>query len=65
MLERFLEEMRSLGVRGVHAQPMSINPAMRRFLTGAGFRMVDSHPLTAFGFAEPKAIDLETWVRVI
>ena len=65
MHKLFMERMKSLGVRGVHAHPMSINPVMPGFLSARGFTMVDSHPLTAFAFADPQAIDLQTWVRAI
>ena len=65
MHKLFTERMKSLGVRGVHGHPMSINPVMPGFLSARGYRMIDSHPLTAFAFAEPRAIDLQTWVRVL
>ena len=65
LFDVFIERMAPLGVPGVHAQPMSINPAMPKFLAGRGFRMIGSHPLTAFAFADPQPIDLQTWVRVL
>ena len=65
LLEMFLERMRSLGVPGIHAQVMSINPVVPRLLARRGFSMIESHPLTAFAFAEEQAIDLQTWVRLL
>jgi len=59
---KFREAMRSLGVPGLHSQPMSINPQMLKFLTRAGFALVSSKPTCAFAHVEPRPIEVQTWV---
>jgi GNAT superfamily N-acetyltransferase len=63
LLKLFLERMRDLGVSGLHAQPMSINPAIICLLQRHGFRLVLRKPLTAFEHFTDEAIDVQTWVR--
>jgi hypothetical protein len=57
--------MRWLGVSGLHAQPMSVNPVIIAVLKRAGFRMVCTRRLTAFEHIRQEQIDVQTWVRGI
>jgi len=61
LFETFLQDMRSAGAGGVHAQSLSINAPVSRFCRAAGFRLVTSTPLHAFAHACPEPIRLLTW----
>ena len=58
----YIGEMRRMRVRGVHAQTLSTNEAVTRFLIRHGFRRIASHPLHAFAHVRREPIDLHTWV---
>ena len=58
----FLDRMRSLAVRGVHAQVLSLNEPIRGFLHKAGFDLVARRPLNAFAHAHPGGVEIHTWV---
>ena len=62
MLDLFIERMRQLGVPGLHAQPMSINPVIIAVLRRAGFRLACTRRLTAFEHVVEEPIDIQTWV---
>lgn len=63
MLDLFLERLRQTGVRGAHAQPMSVNPAIGALLDRAGFTLAGARRLTAFAHVVREPIDVQTWVR--
>lgn len=63
LLERFLAKLRERGVHGLHAQPMSINPAIIALLKRAGFQLAQARKLTALEHVVREAIDVQTWVR--
>jgi RimJ/RimL family protein N-acetyltransferase len=63
MLDLFIERMRQLGVPGLHAQPMSINPAIIAVLKRAEFRLVCARRLSAFEHAVKEPIKIQTWVK--
>ena len=58
----YIERMRSLGVRGVHAQTLSSNAAVAGFNKSVGFRMVATRPFTAYAHVDPQPISVHTWV---
>jgi GNAT superfamily N-acetyltransferase len=62
LFAEFRARMESLGCRGVHAQPLSVNEHIRRFLASQGFRQVASTPCRAFAHVEPRPIEIQTWV---
>jgi GNAT superfamily N-acetyltransferase len=62
MLAEFRARMESLGCRGIHAQPLSINEPIRRLLASQGFRQIASTPCRAFARVEPRPIEIQTWV---
>jgi RimJ/RimL family protein N-acetyltransferase len=62
MLDLFIERMRQIGVPGLHAQPMSINPVIVAVLRRAGFTLARTRRLTAFEHAVQEVIDIQTWV---
>jgi GNAT superfamily N-acetyltransferase len=63
LFETFLARMRSLGVRGVHQQPLDINPAIGALLRKMDFAMVESHPIRAYAHFHADKVELQTWVR--
>ena len=62
LFAEFRAQMESLGCGGIHAQPMSINEPIRRFLASQGFRQIASRPCRAFAHAEPRPIEIQTWI---
>jgi len=62
MLAMFLADMRSLGVAGVHAQPLSVNSPAGRALAAAGFRRIARRPITAFAHLDDRPMTVDTWV---
>jgi hypothetical protein len=62
MFALFIERMRQLRVPGVHAQPLSVNEPIQRFLVREGFRLVGSTPCGAFSHADPRPIRILTYV---
>jgi GNAT superfamily N-acetyltransferase len=58
----FLARMRSLGVRGIHQQPLDINPAIIALLRKRGFAMMESHPIRAYAHVYAGKVELQTWV---
>ena len=65
LMRTFLEQMRSLGAPGVHAQMLSVNEPIRRFCSSFGFRHVATSPLTAFAHVDGHPIELLTWVLAL
>ncbi|HUT01271.1 MAG TPA: GNAT family N-acetyltransferase [Phycisphaerae bacterium] len=62
LLDRFLDRMRAMGTLGVHTQPLSVNQPIQRFLERRGFRLLASRPCHAFAHADPRPMDVQTWV---
>jgi GNAT superfamily N-acetyltransferase len=62
MLDLFVDRMRQLGVPGLHAQPMSINPVIIAVLERAGFKPACTRRLTAFEHVISEPIEVQTWV---
>jgi len=62
LFDAFAAQLRTEGVRGVHAQVLSVNEPVQRFLRRAGFRMVASRPCRALAHVESRVIDVGTWV---
>ncbi len=62
LFAEFRARMESLGCRGIHAQPLSINEPIRRLLASQGFRQIASTPCRAFAHVEPRHIEIQTWV---
>ena len=65
LLGAFLDRMRVLGVRGVHAQSLSVNEPMRRLLRRTGFTRVGARRCSAFRHVDPRTIDVQTWVLAL
>lgn len=65
MLRRFLDQMRGLGIRGVHAQPLSENRPIQEFLLREGFRLAARRPLRAFAHVDPRPIEVVTFVLAL
>jgi len=62
LFAEFRARMESLGCRGIHAQPLSINEPIRRLLGSLGFRQIASTPCRAFAHVEQQPIEIQTWV---
>ena len=62
LFETFRERMESLGVGGIHVQPLSVNRGAIRLCQSSGFRMLASRPVRAFAQADPQSIEVQTWV---
>jgi hypothetical protein len=62
MFALFIERMRQLHAPGVHAQPLSVNEPIQRFLRREGFRLVASTPCHAFSHIDPRPIQVLTYV---
>ncbi len=62
MLAMFIDQMRAEGVRGIHGQPLSINPPVARALESMGFTLLSSRPTCAFAHVETQRIEVQTWV---
>jgi GNAT superfamily N-acetyltransferase len=62
LFAEFRARMESLGCRGVHAQPLSVNEPVRRLLASLGFRQIASTPCAAFARVEPRQVEIQTWV---
>jgi GNAT superfamily N-acetyltransferase len=62
LFAEFRAQMESLGGRGIHAQPLSVNEPIRRLLASQGFRQIASTPCAAFAHVEPRQIEIQTWV---
>ena len=62
LFQTFLQQMRSLGVPGVHQQPLSTNPAILSVIRKAGFRRVASWPIRAYAHVYDGPIELQTWI---
>ena len=62
LFEAFLDSMRRMGVRGIHAQAMSVNRVVAHFLSRQGFRRIGTSSLHAFRHIDPQPIELHTWV---
>lgn len=65
LFELFTRRMRDLGVPGIHAQVLAVNPAVPGFLAGRGFGLVAARPVTVWRHIDKYPIDLQTWVRVL
>lgn len=65
LLATFLDRMRCLGVRGVHAQTLSVNEPARRTLRRLGFRLRATRPTRAFAHVDPRPVAVQTWVRAV
>jgi GNAT superfamily N-acetyltransferase len=63
LYETFLRRMESLGVRGVHAQTLSVNEPITRFCRDAGFTLAGGKPIGAFEHAETEPIEILTWTK--
>lgn len=61
LFECYRGRMRQLGVRGVHAQTLSVNARIADFNRAAGFRLVQSRELTAYRRFDPTPIAVQTW----
>jgi GNAT superfamily N-acetyltransferase len=62
LYQTFAAKMRSLGVPGVHVQPLSVNEAVARFNRRAGFQLVQVRPTRAFAHAGEPPLAVCTWV---
>jgi GNAT superfamily N-acetyltransferase len=62
LFETFISRMRLLGVGGLHAQTVSLNLRVDRFLSKLGMRLLASEPLTSFAHVAPGPMYLQTWV---
>jgi len=62
LLRTYVRAMREQGVAGIHAQTMSVNTVVNRLLESCGFQLADSHPVHAFRHADPRPIEIQTWV---
>ncbi len=58
----YLEQMRHLGVRGIHVQTLSVNEEIARFNERAGFKLAATRPLRAFHHLDPRPLAVHTWV---
>ncbi len=65
LLREWIQRLASLGVSGVHAQPLSINAAIQKLLVGEGFRLAASSWIRAWEHIDPQPIDVLTFVREI
>ncbi len=62
LFERYIARIRRLGVRGVHAQTLSVNAGVAKFNEALGFRQVATRPFTAYAHVDPQPISVHTWV---
>jgi len=62
MFETYIERMRRLGVRGVHAQTLSVNANVAKFNEALGFRLVASRPFRAYAYLDSQPVSVCTWV---
>jgi L-amino acid N-acyltransferase YncA len=62
LFETYIERMRRLGIRGVHAQALSVNAAVAKFNEAVGFRLVASRQFRAYAHLDSQAISVHTWV---
>lgn len=65
LLHAWLERLGSLGVSGIHAQPLNINQPMQKLLASEGFRPAASSPIRAWEHIDPQPIELITYVREV
>lgn len=59
LFARFLEQMRSRRVPGIHVQTLTVNEAASKFLTRHGFERIHECSLTAFDDVE---VAIHTWI---
>jgi GNAT superfamily N-acetyltransferase len=59
---QYVERMRQLGVRGIHAQSLADNAAIAAFNRRAGFQLIETKTIRAFGDANGKPVSVCTWV---
>ena len=62
LFERYIAAMRAAGVRGIHAQTLSVNAPIARFNAAVGFRIVASRGLHAYCHLDGQPIQIHTWV---
>jgi GNAT superfamily N-acetyltransferase len=62
LFRTFRERMKSLSVPGIHAETLSPNRSVAAFLRNAGFRLLNVRPINTFAHAEPRPMDMLTWV---
>lgn len=63
MVELLMADLRALGVRGLHGEPLSINAAVAKMHARMGFRLVHGRPTRAFWHVTRRKIEIQTWVR--
>ncbi len=61
----FTERLAQRGVRGIHAQTLSINLPVTRYLQALGLSQVATSPLTAWQHLDLQPLYLHTWVKTL
>ncbi len=65
LYQNFYSRMQELGVPGIHAQILNLNPPVRQFLGKLGFTLVHSTPTSAFRHVISDRVEIQTWVLQI
>ena len=63
LYRRFLRAMHELEVPGIHGQILSLNTAMRQFLSRMGFSLAYTSPTSAFRHITSEPVEIQTWVK--